>query len=70
VQRLLTSGAPASDLARNWASAFVIAQVVETYRKRTAAGTGVAHEPAAAREELPAKPSSEHHSRRRLSTAI
>ena len=60
VQRLRTGGVPANNLAKELGvSIWSLRRWSRQYRKRTAAGTGVAHEPAAAPEELPAKPSSE-----------
>src|SRR6202022_3639965 len=60
VQLFLTSGAPTCGLANlNGVSIWSLRRWSRQYRKRTAAGTGVAHEPAAAPKELPAKPSSE-----------
>ena len=63
VQRLQTGGVPANDLAKELGvSIRSLRRWSREYRKRTAAGAGVAGEPATfatAPEELPAKPSSE-----------
>src|SRR6202047_4767036 len=60
VQRLQTGGVPANDLAKELGvSIWSLRRWSRQYRKRTAAGAGAACEPAAAPEELPAKPSSE-----------
>src|SRR6266404_3921829 len=60
VQRLQTGGVPANDLAKELGvSIWSLRRWSRQYRKRTAAGAGVAREPTAAPEELPAKPSSE-----------
>src|ERR1700730_16143614 len=60
VQQLQTGGVPANDLAKELGvSIWSLRRWSRQYRKRTAAGTGVAHEPAAAPKELPAKPSTE-----------
>ena len=60
VQRLQTDGVPANDLAKELGvSIWSLRRWSRQYRKRTAARAGAAREPAAAPEELPAKPSSE-----------
>src|SRR5260370_34004720 len=63
VQRLQTGGVPANDLAKELGvSIRSLRRRSRQYRKTTAAGAGAAGEPAvpaAAPEELPAKPSSE-----------
>src|ERR1700694_2428165 len=60
VQRLQTDGVSANDLANELGvSVWSLRRWSRQYRKRTAAGAGAAREPAAAPEELPAKPSSE-----------
>jgi transposase-like protein len=60
VQRLQAGGVPANDLAKELGvSIWSLRRWSRQYRKRTAAGAGAAREPAAAPEELPAKPSSE-----------
>jgi transposase-like protein len=60
VQRLQTGGVPANDLAKELGvSIWSLRRWSRQYRKRTAAGAGAARKPAAAPEELPAKPSSE-----------
>ncbi len=63
VQRLQTGGVPANDVAKELGvSIWSLRRWSREYRKRTAAGEGVAGEPATfatASEELPAKPSSE-----------
>src|ERR1700682_3358440 len=60
VQRLQTGGVPANDLAKELGvSIWSLRRWSRQYRKRTEAGAGAASEPAAAPEELPAKPSSE-----------
>jgi transposase-like protein len=60
VQRLQSGGVPASDLAKELGvSIWSLRRWSRQYRKRTAAGAGAVREPAAAPEELPAKPSSE-----------
>ena len=60
VQRLQTGGVPAKDLAKELGvSIWSLRRWSRQYRKRTAAGAGAAREPAAAPQELPAKPSSE-----------
>src|SRR5260370_15079730 len=63
VQRLQTGGVPANDLAKELGvSIWSLRRWSREYRKRIAAGEGVAGEPATfatASEELPAKPSSE-----------
>src|ERR1700736_5726186 len=63
VQRLQTGGVPANDLTKELGvSIWSLRRWSRQYRKTTAAGTGGAGEPAvpaAAPEELPAKPSSE-----------
>ena len=60
VQRLQTGGVPANDLAKELGvSIWSLRRWSRQYRKRTAARVGAAREPAAAPEELPAKPSSE-----------
>ena len=63
VQRLQTGGVPANDLAKELGvSIWSLRRWSREHRKRTAAGAGVAGEPArfaTASEELPAKPSSE-----------
>ncbi len=63
VQRLQTGGVSANDLAKELGvSIWSLRRWSREYRKRTAAGEGVAGEPATfatAPEELPAKPSSE-----------
>ena len=63
VQRLLTSGVLARDLARELGvSIWSLRKWSRQYRKTTAAGAGAAGEPttfAATPEELPAKPSSQ-----------
>src|SRR6202022_3865242 len=60
VQRLQTGGVPANDLAKELGvSIWSLRRWSRQYRKRTAAGAGAPREPAAAPEELPAKPSNE-----------
>jgi transposase-like protein len=63
VQRLQTSGVLANDLAKELGvSIWSLRRWSREYRKRTAAGTGAADEPATfatAPKELPAKPSSQ-----------
>ena len=60
VQRLQTGGVPANDLAKELGvSIWSLRRWSRQYRKRTATGAGPPREPAAAPEELPAKPSSE-----------
>src|ERR1700738_623929 len=60
VQRLQTGGVPANDLAKELGvSIWSLRRWSRQYRKRTASRAGAAREPAAAPEELPAKPSSE-----------
>jgi transposase-like protein len=63
VQRLQTGGVPANDLANELGvSTWSLRRWSREYRKRTAAGEGVAGGPATsatASEEFPAKPSSE-----------
>ena len=63
VQRLQTGGVPANDLAKELGvSIWSLRRWSRQYRKRTAAGEGVAGEPATfatASQELPAKASSE-----------
>ena len=60
VQRLLTSGVLARDLARELGvSIWSLRRWSRQYRKRTGAGAGAANKPVAAPEEVPAKPSSE-----------
>src|SRR3984893_621408 len=60
VQRLQTGGVPANDLAKELGvSIWSLRRWSRQYRKRTAAGAGPPRDPAAAPEELPAKPSSE-----------
>src|SRR5271165_6831538 len=63
VQRLQTGGVPANDLAKELGvSIWSLRRWSREYRKRTAAGEGVAGELATfatASEELPAKPTSE-----------
>jgi transposase-like protein len=60
VERLQTGGVSANDLAEELGvSIRSLRRWSREYRKRTAAGTGAAREPAAAVKELQAKPSSE-----------
>jgi len=60
VQRLQIGGVPAKDLAKELGvSIWSLRRWSRQYRKRTSAGAGAAREPAAAPQELPAKPSSE-----------
>jgi transposase-like protein len=60
VQRLQTGGVPANDLAKELGvSIWSLRKWSRQYRKTTAAGAGEPAVPAAAPEELPAKPSSE-----------
>src|SRR5258706_15724518 len=60
VQRLQTGGMPAKDLAKELGvSIWSLRRWSRQYRKRRAAGGGVAREPAAAPQEVSAKPSSE-----------
>src|SRR5260221_7029677 len=60
VQRLQTGGVPAKDLAKELGvSIWSLRRWSRQYRKRRAAGAGVAREPAAAPQKLSGKPSSE-----------
>jgi transposase-like protein len=60
VQRLQSGGVPANDLAKELGvSIWSLRKWSRQYRKKAAAGAGAAREPAAAPQELPAKPSSE-----------
>ena len=63
VQRLQTGGVPANDLAKELGvSIWSLRRWSRQYRKRTAAEAGAAGEPAvpaAASQELPAKPNSQ-----------
>jgi len=60
VQRLQTGGVSANDLAKELGvSIWSLRKWSRQYRKTTAAGAGEPAVPAAAPEELPAKPSSE-----------
>jgi transposase-like protein len=60
VQRLQSGGVLANDLAKELGvSIWSLRKWSRQYRKKAAAGAGAAREPAAAPQELPAKPSSE-----------
>src|SRR5260221_1329440 len=60
VQRLQTGGVPAKDLAKELGvSIWSLRRWSRQYRKRRAAGAGVAREPAAAPQEVSVKPNSE-----------
>jgi transposase-like protein len=60
VQRLQTGGVPTKDLAKELGvSIWSLRRWSRQYRKKTAAGADAAREPAAAPQELPAKPISQ-----------